>query len=111
MKFNKNQILLLNIVLILIVTLTPGNGKIAGNYLDKFVHFSMFLALGFNICKKYENQKKLIEGLMWAIVFGLLTEVVQQIIPGRNMEFYDGLADTLGVVSGFYLYRKYLERN
>ena len=105
-KINKNHFLLLNILLILIVTLTPGNGKIAGNYLDKLVHFSIFLALGFNICKKYKNQKKLIEGLLWAIIFGFLTEVTQQIIPGRNMELYDGLADTLGVVSGYYLYRE-----
>lgn len=89
----------------------PGNGKIAGDYLDKVVHYSIFLALGFNLCRKYRKQSKLIDGLLWAIVFGLMTEILQQIIPGRNMEFYDGLADTLGVVSGFYLYRVYLKRN
>jgi len=107
---NKNQILLLNIVIILIVTLTPGDGKFAGEYLDKFVHYIIFLALGFNTCRKYEKQRKVIDGLLWAIIFGLMTEIFQQIIPGRNMEFYDGLADALGVVSGFYLYQKYMDR-
>lgn len=108
---NKNQILLLNIAIVLIITLTPGNGKIAGNYLDKIVHFSIFLALGFNVCRRYEKQSNLIGGLLWAIVFGLVTEIIQQIIPGRNMEFYDGFADTLGVVSGFYLYQRYSKQN
>ena len=42
---------------------------------------------------------------LWATIFGLITEVIQQFIPGRNREFYDGLADTLGIVSGFYLYQ------
>jgi len=110
-KLNKNQILLLNIAIILIVTLTPGNGKIAGNYLDKIVHYSIFLALGFNISRKFGVQGNLIDGLLWAIVFGLTTEIVQQVILGRNMEFYDGLADTLGVVSGFYFYKRYYEPN
>jgi len=109
-KLNKNQILLLNIFIILIITLTPGNGKIAGAYFDKFVHYSIFLAIGFNISRKYWKQRKLIDGLLWAIIFGLMTEIVQQIIPGRNMEFYDGFADTSGVVSGFYLYKKALYR-
>ncbi len=110
-KLNKNHILFLNIVLILIVTLTPGNGKIVGSYLDKVVHFSIFLALGINICKKYKISNKLIQALLGAIIFGLITEIAQQLIPGRNMEFYDGLADTLGVATGYYLSHKFLVKN
>lgn len=106
-RINESQILVLNVTIILIVTLTPGNGKMFGAYIDKLVHFSIFFALGFNICRKYHGQKEITKGLLWAIVFGLMTEIFQQVVPGRNMEFYDGLADTLGVVSGFYFHQKY----
>lgn len=40
-----------------------------------------------------------------AIILGLLTEVLQQFIPGRGMDIYDGIADTLGTVIGYYIYR------
>ena len=110
-RVNDNYILIINVVIILIVTLTPLNGKIFGAYIDKLVHFSIFFALGFNVCRKYHGQKEITGGLLWAIVFGLMTEILQQVIPGRNMEFYDGLADTLGVVFGFYLHQKIFSRN
>lgn len=102
---NKKQILLLNIALILVLTLSPGNGKIAGDYLDKVIHFFIFLLLGYSICNNYQNQKALTEGLLWAILLGLATEVIQQVIPGRNMDIYDGIADTLGVVAGYYWFK------
>ena len=102
----RNRYFIISVVIILIVTLTPGDGKIAGNYLDKVVHFAVFLLLAINIAYKFEKSTKLIDVLFAAIFFGLLTEVAQQFIPGRNMDIYDGIADTLGVILGYYIYRK-----
>lgn len=104
-QIRRNRWLIVSILLILIVTLTPGNGKILGNYLDKVVHFVVFFFLSINICFKFQKNEKLIEVMFWGILFGLLTEVIQQFIPGRNMDHYDGIADSLGIIIGYYIYR------
>lgn len=104
-QIRRNRWLVVSILLILIVTLTPGNGKILGNYLDKVVHFVVFFFLSINICFKFQKNEKLIEVMFWGILFGLLTEVIQQFIPGRNMDHYDGIADSLGIIIGYYIYR------
>ncbi len=103
----KNYLLIPSILLILIVTLTPGDGTIAGNYLDKVVHFIIFLILSLNINYKYQNKTYGFELMLWAIIFGLTTEVVQQYIPGRNMDLYDGIADSFGIIIGYYLYKTF----
>ncbi len=105
----RNRLLLLSVIIILIATLTPGKGisKFEIHNFDKVVHFSIFLFLSINLCYRYLNQKILTEILIWAIFFGLLTEWAQKYIPGRDMSLFDGLADTLGVISGYYLYQKF----
>jgi len=101
----RNRYLILSIIIVLIITLTPGDGNVAGKYLDKLVHFIIFLILSINISYKYYKTEKLTSAIILAIIFGLLSEVTQQFIPGRGMDIYDGIADTLGVAGGYYLYR------
>ena len=84
--------------------MTSGDGVIAGNYLGKVVHFVVFMILSISNCYKYNNTKGLIDHIIWVIFFGLITEVILQFIPGRNMDIYDGIADTFGII-GLYLYR------
>lgn len=98
--------MLISILIVLVVTLSPGNGEIAGNYLDKLLHFVVFFFLAINILFKYYSDKRLIEILLWTVVSGLLTEVIQQFIPGRNMDIYDGIADVFGIIAAYYLYSK-----
>lgn len=102
-----SRLLLASVLIVLVVTLTPGNGKILGNYLDKVAHFSIFLFLSLSINFKFRNQEKQIEYLLWAVLLGLLTEIIQQFIPGRNMDLYDVLANLLGVIFGYYFSGKY----
>jgi VanZ family protein len=45
--------------------------------------------------------------MIWAILFGLVTEVAQQFIPDRDMDIYDGIADTIGVIVGYYFYKQF----
>ena len=104
----KNWLLISSLLIVLIVTLMPGDGKVAGNYWDKVIHFAVFLFLSISICNKYIKSKKLIEILFFAIALGFSTEVIQQFIPGRNMDIYDAIADTIGVIIGFYFFRKKL---
>ena len=103
MKFT--PIFILSVILVLLATLTPGNGKIAGNYLDKVVHFSIFAFMTFQGLKALVDKSKKTELVLWCVLLGLMTEVLQQFIPGRNMEMYDGIADTLGVMSAYYFYK------
>lgn len=104
-EIRKNKLLVISLIIVLIATLTPGNGKIAGDYFDKVAHFIIFFFLSINICYKYQKNEKLIEAIFWGIILGFTTEVIQQFIPGRNMDIYDGIADTLGIISGYYFYR------
>ncbi len=101
---SKNQ-LYLSIIVVLVVTLTPGNGKIVGNYLDKVAHFAIFFFLAYAILKHYKKASQKIEWLLWAMIGGVGTEILQQFIPGRNMDVYDVVADGLGVVSAYYFFR------
>lgn len=102
----RNRWFLGSVVIILIATLMPGGaGELSIKYVDKLVHFGLFLFLSINICYKYQQNEKLIEVILWAIFFGLLTEFFQQFVPARDMDIYDGIADTLGVIAGYYFYR------
>ena len=41
-------------------------------------------------------------------LYGVSDEVHQHFVPGRNSDWHDWLADTLGVLAGIFLYRTYL---
>lgn len=109
-QVRRNRLLIVSLIIVLVVTMTLGDGKIAGNYVDKVVHFIVFLLLSININYKYQKSGKLTGFIIWTIFLGLLTEVIQQFIPGRNMDIYDGIADTLGVIIGYYIYKNFQDR-
>lgn len=88
----------------------PGNGKIAGNYLDKVAHFILFFFAALNLLHSLIDKEKITELLLSFIVVGLFTEVIQQFIPGRNMDLYDGIADTLGIMMAYFIYKNYKNR-
>lgn len=112
LKIKFTPLFLISLLLVLVATLTPGNGKIAGNYLDKVAHFLLFAFLAYQAIKALPNKKRITEVIIWSVLLGFLTEYLQQFIPGRNMDIYDALADTLGVFSAFYFHkRQYDEQN
>lgn len=98
-----SKFLLLSIGLILIVTLMPGNGKVAGNQLDKLIHFLIFFPLGWSIRQQFSKIWIIFITLTLGIILGWATEYFQQYIPGRNYDWKDGLADNLGLLTGYFL--------
>lgn len=106
-QIRRNRLFQASIVVILILILTPNTsgGVSSIKYLDKVVHFGLFLTLSINACYKYRIYERRTEVIIWMIFFGLMTEVLQQFIPGRDMDIYDGIADTLGVIIGYYIYK------
>ena len=102
----RNRWIIASIILILVATMMPGEvGESSVRFADKVVHFGLFFFLSINICFKYQQHEKLIEIIVWGIFFGLMTEVMQQFVPERDMDLYDGIADTLGVIVGLYIYK------
>lgn len=106
----RDRLLPISILLILVGTMVPGMGhfEIQLPHLDKVAHFGMFFFFSVNICYRYQSDKRL-EVILWAIFFGLMTEVIQQFIPGRDMDIYDGITDVFGVIMGYYAY-KYMQK-
>ncbi len=100
-----NKLLPISLIIVLVVTLMPGNGKIAGNILDKIVHFLIFFFLAINITYSFQKSPKLYFYLFLAVILGGLTEYLQQFVPGRNMDWVDGIADTLGVILAYLVYQ------
>ena len=86
---------------------------------DKIKHFSAFFGLSvlLSLTLIYQNKillfKKyfLAAALVISSIYGLLDEIHQSFVPGRNSEFLDWVADSLGAAAGvffvFYLLKKF----
>lgn len=80
---------------------------------DKLVHFLMFLVLTLSwlsgISKYYRHHRKKV--LLYPVgisifIFGVLMELLQHYISsGRTAELTDILANTLGIIAAFILFR------
>lgn len=111
--------------LIALITLIPGNYiPRVSSFLDwlgpdKFVHLLLFGPLAYLLLAGFKRQRSslflkkytVITVFASGIVFALFTEGMQlYVIPGRNGNIYDLLADTLGLALG-YLAWHYTGRN
>ncbi|MEN2284392.1 VanZ family protein [Algoriphagus sp. SE2] len=101
----RNRWFYISIAIIMILVWTPSEMESSGLYFDKVAHFLMFFGLSVNACFKFKNPVKLVEAMIWIILFALLTEFIQKFVPGRDMDIYDGIADTVGVIAGYYFYK------
>jgi VanZ family protein len=86
--------------------------------LDKIVHFLMYAALSFALSRDFYVQKtsfSSVKMVMWAVVlpilYGGLIEVLQEnFFPPRSGDWYDWLADSLGVIVSFLLCRIFVPK-
>jgi len=77
-------------------------------FFDKTVHFLAFAALGFSWLGFIPSY--------WFVficlsLFAYLVEIVQKLLPAgfnRSFDYYDILADVIGIVIGFGCYKIYL---
>ena len=96
--------LILSTVIVLILTLAPVNGSMLGSGLDKVVHAGMFLMLGVSIFLSFEDKVSALQALIIAAFLGLIIEVVQHYIPGRNTSIIDGIANTAGLLIAMFIF-------
>lgn len=85
-------------------------------YIEKYVvlvrktaHFSIYLLLGLSIIsllKEYRqiNINAIIIALIISILYAVSDEIHQMFIPGRSGELLDVILDSLGSITGIYLY-------
>ena len=72
---------------------------------DKLLHVSIFALLGFTFMAAFPKTR-FQTFLYIMLIYAFLTEILQQEMNlGRSMETLDIVADTLGVLSGYYMYK------
>lgn len=99
------SILVLIIVSIAYLSLSPKIGVDIGN--DKVGHLFAYGSLAFWTLlsfykRSFSNSPTLI---LLVVMYGLLMELGQLFVPGRTFSLLDLLANTLGAVLGFILFR------
>ena len=76
--------------------------------LDKLIHFLMFFLLSCWFLMVYGDKHK-IALLSSLVLYGLLLELMQmEFFIFRSFEWFDWLADSIGVIVGFFTIRKWI---
>ncbi len=79
-------------------------------FFDKWIHFVEFGVLGFLVAFGYFKSLKSSLRMKGTFTFasgvllGILDEIHQYFVPGRNSDVLDALADALGIALGLFLY-------
>ncbi len=77
---------------------------------DKAIHFFVFGLFGLIFAWAYLRQNSRLNWKQWIVaVFvllgvGFFDELHQHFVPGRNVDFFDWLADCLGALTFFLIY-------
>lgn len=74
--------------------------------IDKIIHLSIFAILGFCFLAAFQKVKFL-TFLQIMLCYAFLTEILQdEMHLGRGMEFFDVVADVLGCLIGYFIFKK-----
>ena len=76
--------------------------------IDKLVHIFLFAVLFLTWRYAFYSGQKHFTIILFIVVvaFGLVVEIIQKYwIPGRTFDLYDLLADTIGSIAGWLIYR------
>ena len=108
MKLN-NKLSLLTFIFCLstitILSLVPPKSGVEMANNDKFYHFAAYAILSFNFWFISIQKLHFLVGIFLLIFYGILIEFFQGFVPGRNPSFYDALANSVGVLIGFLLFK------
>ena len=92
------------VVIVIAITvlslLPPKTGPEIEN--DKLGHFIAYFALTFNLMLLSKKKQQDYLFLIFALFYGLLMEFLQSFVPGRDSSVHDMLANSLGVVAGYF---------
>ena len=96
------------LILFILTTLPSGSAPDMIKVSDKLKHFSAYgllaflLSLTLHFQDKYDylRQHNFLITVLIIAFYGFIDELHQAFIPGRNCEFLDWIADTLGAIFG-----------
>lgn len=74
----------------------------------KLAHFTEYLILGFltiNMLNKNDISKKYLLSILICIIYATSDEIHQIFVPGRACQIRDILIDSIGSITGVYLYK------
>lgn len=74
----------------------------------KLAHFTEYLILGFltiNMLNKNDISKKYLLSILICIIYATSDEIHQIFVPGRAYQIRDILIDSMGSITGVYLYK------
>ena len=74
----------------------------------KLAHFTEYLILGFltiNMLNKNDISKKYLLSILICIIYATSDEIHQIFVPGRACQLRDILIDSIGSITGIYLYK------
>ncbi|MBE2223028.1 MAG: VanZ family protein [Anaerolineae bacterium] len=92
------------IVVTIWVSLTPINQPTVLSSYDKIGHFLTYCGLALLACLAFPSRNGKILALLFSFGLGVVLEGIQATVPGRNMSLLDGLANSLGIVTGIIIY-------
>lgn len=78
-------------------------------YGDKVVHFGLFLALAVLAALSWRGTTRLAQVLVALVLLAVVTEILQNFIPGRGAEIIDLVVDLLGLGFGVFLLRRLIQ--
>ena len=76
---------------------------------DKMIHFGEYGLFGFLVARAMNTRvtssgRIFLSTLLLGGLFGMLDEIYQSIIPGRDSSVYDWIADVTGILLGSWVY-------
>lgn len=74
---------------------------------DKLLHFLTYAVFAALACRAVREERHLFYACLGIIAYGGLMEVLQSFMPERVMSGYDFLANTLGVVVGALVMKRF----
>ena len=80
---------------------------------DKLIHLGEYGLLGFLFARFFVHlgwKNPYLWAVLIASMYGVADEIHQYYVPGRTMEVYDWIADTLGGLGGSQAYRLWLKK-
>jgi len=83
---------------------------LSGLHTDKLVHFFEYMPLGFLVSRALFSSKFIclrdvcFIAVVFCACYGLVDEIHQAFVPGRDSSVFDFLADVFGGCMGAYLY-------
>ena len=84
------------------------NIEVLSFIIRKLAHFTEYLILGFltiNMLNKNDISKKYLLSILICIIYATSDEIHQIFVPGRACQIRDVLIDSIGSITGVYLYK------